>query len=309
MVALANNHYKIAARLINLGAEINFTQINFTILGLEPHTPLTKACSMGEENLVKLLLDSGANPNMEPEENEHDWAPIHYALHYPWRMRYHNTGVVRSLIEHGADVFQDLHSRNSQEIPIFLASYLGNQKAIVLLIYEGCDIQLQDFLKFHIESPLEVAIKCQQEPTARVLLEVMTSFEQEYFLWSFLHHMHRCNAAENRPQNQSEIDPTLPVGELELFSLEYSDYKLLEEEEALLVFAKQNVLQPRSLKHICRHIIRMNLKSHILDQKFVKFEGSPRMADLINRLPLPNSLKSYTRFDSLLEDYELSVDL
>ncbi|ELT98775.1 hypothetical protein CAPTEDRAFT_191820 [Capitella teleta] len=302
MVALANNHYKLAARLICMGAEVNFTQINFTILGLEPHTPLTKACSSGEESLVNLLLESGANPNLEPDENEHDWAPIHYALHYPWRMRYHNTGVVKSLIKHGADVFQDLHNRNSQEIPIFLASYLGNQKAIALLIYEGCDIQLRDFLKFHIESPLEVAIKCHQEPTARVLLDVMTFFDQEHWLWSYLKHIR--SQSDNHSQEHSQFDHTLPEGELELSNVEFSDFKPLEDGN-FSNYVQINVTQPRSLKQISRHNIRIHLKSKILNESFSKIIGSPRMAELIDLLPLPKPLKMYARYESLLEEFDL----
>lgn len=308
MVALASNHYKLAERLIRMGAEVNFTQINFTILGLEPHTPLTKACSSGEETLVKLLLESGADPNLEPEDNEHDWAPIHYALHYPWRMKYHNTGVVSSLIQYGADVFQDLHSRNSQEIPIFLASYLGNQKAIALLIYEGCDTQLRDFLKFHIESPLEVAIKCHQEPTARVLLEVMTFFDQEHWLWSYFKHMQHNASSEavSSQTTEAEFDHTLPEGELEMSNIEYSDFKLLDD-ASFSKFVRNHVIQPRSLKQICRHAVRMKLRGRILDRNFVRFSSAPRMASLVEQLPLPKPLKTYVQYHNILEEYDLQM--
>ena len=58
-------------------------------------TPLHRAAKRGHVDIVKLLLEHGANPNIQ--ENKYGYTPLHVAV------KNCHVDVVRVLLEHGAD--------------------------------------------------------------------------------------------------------------------------------------------------------------------------------------------------------------
>ncbi len=92
--AICNDHVAIAGYLINNGINVNTF--------VQPHqvTFLHKACEHGNLEIVKLLIEAGADINIpSKDQNEYKGAtPLMYAVSFL------NADIVEYLVEHGADV-------------------------------------------------------------------------------------------------------------------------------------------------------------------------------------------------------------
>ena len=102
-------HGDMAQLLLRLGAEADNKSEN------NIHTPLYYAAHKGHMGVVKVLLDGGANPNVETRNG---WTPLHSAV-----MEGHKD-VAKLLLEAGADPTKEAKDGST---PVYVA-YLFSKK-------------------------------------------------------------------------------------------------------------------------------------------------------------------------------------
>jgi uncharacterized protein len=99
----------------------DFASDGFTMLGL--------ACYLGHLDIVKFLINSGADVNL-PAKNAYKVAPIHSAV------AIQNLDLVHILLNAGADVNV---KQMTDVTPLHSAAYHGNKELVRLLIRHGAD--------------------------------------------------------------------------------------------------------------------------------------------------------------------------
>lgn len=90
-------------------------------------TPLFKACYSGNENIVKYLVEQGAGVNKESEDEE---TPLFFAC-----LQGHEN-IVKYLVEHGADVNK---ATDSGETPLHIARKKGYENIVRYLVEHGAE--------------------------------------------------------------------------------------------------------------------------------------------------------------------------
>ena len=123
----------------------------------QDRTPLDHASSMGAVDLVRLLLDHGADVKAQGKEEKH--TPLHLAS------RNGRTDVVRVLLERGADV----NARNTNnDTPLHEASNGGHVECSRGLLEHGAGADAQNLRN---ETPLHLASRGGYLDLARLLLQ------------------------------------------------------------------------------------------------------------------------------------------
>jgi len=125
--------------LLNYAKSGNFEQLEKLLNeGREPNvkghgmTPLLWACHEGHEGCVTLLLDHGANIEVQSEDG---WTPLHYACFNG------HEGCVTLLLDHGANV--EVQSDDGWT-PLLLACQYGHEGCVTLLLDHGANMEIQD---------------------------------------------------------------------------------------------------------------------------------------------------------------------
>ncbi|CAG7832151.1 unnamed protein product [Allacma fusca] len=91
-------------------------------------TALMTTCHRGKLNVVRILLDKGAEVNAEDSDS---WTPLHYAA-----KEGHHT-IVQYLINHGADI---THKDDGGWTPLIWACYKGRRETARILIDKGANV-------------------------------------------------------------------------------------------------------------------------------------------------------------------------
>ncbi|UCF99096.1 MAG: ankyrin repeat domain-containing protein, partial [Spirochaetaceae bacterium] len=113
-----------AHELIKRGADVNLATHHGTIL----HTAVMR----GECNIVKVLLESGANAHALDAATE---TPLHLAASRD------NREITTLLIKYGANIDYQNHYG---KFPLQLAAFEGNMDIVELLLANGADLSLKD---------------------------------------------------------------------------------------------------------------------------------------------------------------------
>lgn len=123
-------------------------------------TTLSYAAEMNSMEAVRLLVDAGADPNMEPEAREFEgFTPLLYAAH-----RGHED-TVTVLLDSGADVnSKDRLAQNA----LAHASHSDSQAVARILLERGCDPDSEDHLQ---RNTLLLAAKEGCEGVVKLLLQ------------------------------------------------------------------------------------------------------------------------------------------
>lgn len=151
-LAAKNSHVELVRLLLEHGADPNFK-------GSSNWTPLFEAAANGDEDIVRLMIQRGADINLK---DTLDRTPMFYASKGPEGK---NQAVVRLLLEHGADP-------NSKEkaywyTPLFIPAILGDVSVVRMLLEHEADPNSQDR---NNRTPLFHARQWGQEEVVQILL-------------------------------------------------------------------------------------------------------------------------------------------
>ncbi|XP_046405893.1 uncharacterized protein LOC124170897 isoform X3 [Ischnura elegans] len=121
MEASSAGHVEVVRLLINHGADVNAQSSS-------GNTPLMYACAGGHEEVVRVLLS--ANAKVE-DHNENGHTPLMEAASAG------HVGVAKILLEHGAGI--NTHSNEFKESALTLACYKGHLDMVRFLLEAGAD--------------------------------------------------------------------------------------------------------------------------------------------------------------------------
>lgn len=110
--------------------------------------PLHMAVSLGSRDLVQLLLDFGANPNLGNRSQE---TPLHFAAERGY------TDIVQLLLARGANI--DALTKHTHMTPLLAAAENGHAEIVRLLIAKGARTDARDTFGKSAEQLLKASVE------------------------------------------------------------------------------------------------------------------------------------------------------
>lgn len=156
--AIKNNNPVMVETLLCFGANPNQEGKHKSHLTVIGKRPLHYAAEFNQEDIVKLLLQYGADVNAKTSEND---TPLHYAC-----LLSKSNEVIKLLINHGADV--NLYNETGIS-PIFNAIFFGNKEAVSILLDNNVDINGVNTI--NDLTPLIVAVKKRDPDMVNFLID------------------------------------------------------------------------------------------------------------------------------------------
>ena len=152
--ALDNKHTEVAKLLLTNGSKVN------SEVGLHVNTPLHFAVRNGDIEIVKMLLDRGADVDAI---NLYNVTPLHIAVESK------KVEIVELLLNHGACV----NARNcNSSTPLLLAAKEDSEEIVKLLLKHGADVNsAYTCTSSEGYTPLCLAVKGGHEKVVQLLLE------------------------------------------------------------------------------------------------------------------------------------------
>ena len=123
----STGHKDLVLKMVQCGVDVN-------IQDMDKRTPLLLAMKSGKYKTVKILLESGANPNIRASSRLND-NPFHLALYQ------NQSEIALLMMQHGADVkIHSIDIMNQRTFPLHLATMRNNQAIVKELLKHGaCD--------------------------------------------------------------------------------------------------------------------------------------------------------------------------
>jgi len=197
-LAVKNNDFELVCFLLDHKADPNIVADNYQKL-----TPLHHAAINGNLEMIKILLEAGANPNAKAGSN---YTALHYAarechteIFYtlikagadpnPKNEEYCpsvlasaikfdcNLEIAAALIALGADVN---HPDEQQMSPLYLAATFGPLSLVRLLILKGADVNFDDN-HFSKNTALDAAAQYNTPQVVQELIESGATFNEEVY--------------------------------------------------------------------------------------------------------------------------------
>ena len=142
--------------LLDAGANVNALAKN--ILGIENISPLYYAVNEGDTEIIKLLLDKGADANFNP--------PIGGGTPLMVAAQRDETEIVRLLLTYGADI--KVMDKNLGHTALTIAAAVGHIKTVKLLLDHGAPVDEQSDTG---ATPLQLAVATSNGDLVRLLLD------------------------------------------------------------------------------------------------------------------------------------------
>ena len=124
-------------------------------------TPLLAAAQASQVEVIRLLLEQGANPNLSSIPGKMEWTALHLAVTA-------SLEAVKLLLLHGADI----NSQGPLGTPLHLASEDSSIEVVKALLDNGAAIDAYDKCK---ETPLHIATKAGRSDIVAYLLRAGTN--------------------------------------------------------------------------------------------------------------------------------------
>ena len=121
LIAVDKGHNDLVQLLLEAGANPNLPSTEFE---KDRWTPLTVAAFRGDHDVAKLLIEAGGNVNMEARDGK---IPLHLAK---------GRKVVKLLLDEGSHLHKECASRNT---PLHYASMVGRIDEVKYLLERGAD--------------------------------------------------------------------------------------------------------------------------------------------------------------------------
>ena len=176
--AIENNDYEKVEETIKLGASVNRRKhfINLSSLVPTNHTPLIEACRNGNERIIRLLVESGADVNKA--DNWTGKTPLIMVLGlYSDQNRF---SLAMYLIENGADIHMVQSGSNNNY------AMVATPFSKALIIPEEADEksveEAEDFFLYLMQHNVEITIYGSKESTLTYASRYSSPFIVQYLI-------------------------------------------------------------------------------------------------------------------------------
>lgn len=275
-IAIISGRYDIAKLLIEFDADIDGG--SSTTIGQPLHTALTQRVENKFE-LVRLLLDSGANPNSRTTSNRNTGPPLHDYLHST-----RQCCLPQSPLNHGSGSSSSGNSLNSACGP--------NLEMVRMLLKYGARV----VLKTPTQHPLGLVRtleRIQEELSLELLVLLIDAAEEiDWFMMSKV--IYACLRRTDRRRTNELFDPSVsadmtPERLSALLANRSAHHDGISEGLVRLMNGGKSSSATLTLKQISR----INIRRYMIDTLALR---GHKLVERLTSLPLPSMLNRYLMY-------------